>query len=1457
MLTTSYSDYQIHEVVSEALITLDEKDCFVYVNQFAGDMLEREPEELLGKHIWTEFPEAADQPVYKAYIKATQSKKHIYLEEYNSAKDKWFENHIYQSPGGVSVSFRDITERKMQEEKIRESEEKWRKLVSSIPDFIALHDLDEKFTFVNHYAEGYSEKEILGNSVYDFIAGESKEEYKRNFRECIGFNETKQFNHKAFGDNGTSRTYENVLVPIVDKNKQVVNVMAIAKDITDRLLTEEAVQAAHKSYFDIFNSSSEAIYILDEAGTFVDVNKGAEEMYQYSKEELIGQTPESVAAPGLNNIGEIFQLMQTVRTTGAAVRFDFWAARKNGEFFLKEVIVNRGTYFGKTVLIATARDITERKEAEALLHAQEKLYRKLIENSNDGVIILNAWGMFRYVAPSIKTVLGYTEEELLNTSLLDITHPDDHKKVVEIYTELLARPGLYNPEFIPRIKHKNGTWRCISGALNNLISDPVVHGVIGNFRDVTQQVLAEQAIRESEIKYRSVIDNAADAIAIYDAGGNVLDVNITGLSMLGYNKEEILQKKMDDFFTKHDQGNGSVSYEKLQPGDSDLSQRYIISKNGTLVLTEVRLQVLPDGNLLSIVRDLTERMEAQERIRKEKELSDSIISRLPGIFYLYDEEGHFIRWNKNFEKVTGYSSAEISSMHFLDFYEKESHGFIGEKMKTAFENDSPGIEVELHTKEGNNIPFYINSFTIDYEGKKCFTGIGIDLSARRKAEMEIAEKTAQIENLSDNLPETMIYQVALELDGQVHFTYVSKAVEKLIDKTAEEVLNNSMLLYDVILEEDRQKLAEAELVSFLKMSPVNVDVRMMKANGNSRWVNIRSVPRKTKDGRVIWDGVDSDITERKHVEEQLRISSEKYSSLVNSIDGIVWEIDALTNQFTFVSQQAEELFGYPVQQWITEPDFWANHMHEADRDWVVTYCTKHTREKKPYDFEYRMIAADGRVVWLHNIITVVMEKSEPVKLRGLMLDITEKKIIEKGLEDYKFALNQSSIVDVSDNNGLIQYANENFCRISGYSLEELRGQDHRILKSGYHSKEHYQNLWETVTSGRVWRSEVKNKAKNGSYYWVDSTIVPFLDDEGKPFQFITIRTDITKRKEGESLVLDTLERYDMLSKATSDTIWDWDIVHNTIIYNQGIVKNFGYTETNVKKVKEWWDMNIHPDDKKKVTVIFEKAFAKRKTVLQVEYRYRCADGTYRNILDRAFVIYDKNKKPERMIGSMQDITHEKEFAIRLEKEVIDAQEREWNQIGMELHDNVNQILAASMLLMGLGKEKMDRGQNAASIIHESEKHVGEAIAEIRRLSHQLAPVSVDNLSLEQVFESLIETVNVKKQFKVKLQMKVVRDLKIPHKLQINLYRILQAQLNNIIKHANATEVIISMKKSGDSFIFRIADNGIGFDPGAYTTGIGLENINRRAKVFSGEFTLNTAPGKGCEIIVEIPLSLLS
>jgi PAS domain S-box-containing protein len=164
-------------------------------------------------------------------------------------------------------------------------------------------------------------------------------------------------------------------------------------------------------------------------------------------------------------------------------------------------------------------------------------------------------------------------------------------------------------------------------------------------------------------------------------------------------------------------------------------------------------------------------------------------------------------------------------------------------------------------------------------------------------------------------------------------------------------------------------------------------------------------------------------------------------------------------------------------------------------------------------------------------------------------------LLLKELADIKFALDESAIVAITDQRGIINYVNDKFCEISRYSRDELLGQDHRIINSAYHPKEFIRNLWTTIAGGQVWRGEIKNRAKDGSYYWVDTTIVPFLNSDGKPYQYVSIRSDITERKRGEERIR---EQAALLDQA-QDAILVHDLAHNILFWNKGAERLYGWT----------------------------------------------------------------------------------------------------------------------------------------------------------------------------------------------------------------------------------------------------------------------------------------------------------
>jgi PAS domain S-box-containing protein len=218
-----------------------------------------------------------------------------------------------------------------------------------------------------------------------------------------------------------------------------------------------------------------------------------------------------------------------------------------------------------------------------------------------------------------------------------------------------------------------------------------------------------------------------------------------------------------------------------------------------------------------------------------------------------------------------------------------------------------------------------------------------------------------------------------------------------------------------------------------------------------------------------------------------------------------------------------------------------------------------------------------------------------------------------------------------------------------------------------------------------------------------------------------------------------------------------------------------------------------------------------------------------------------------------DVTERNQFENKITKAIIKTQEDERYEIGSELHDNVCQILASAKMSLSMVRKTLD----PATL--ESYNQCSEAILlatrEIRNLSHRLAPAFFDNTKLEEAIESLLNNFNIEEKYNICLDFdKDSRNMLIDKEIQLNLYRVLQEQLRNITKHSNCSDIDVSVFVYNNLLHMRISDNGVGFEVNDIKKGIGLTNMKRRAEVFSGKFYINTSLGKGCEVLMIIPLS---
>jgi len=483
-------------------------------------------------------------------------------------------------------------------------------------------------------------------------------------------------------------------------------------------------------------------------------------------------------------------------------------------------------------------------------------------------------------------------------------------------------------------------------------------------------------------------------------------------------------------------------------------------------------------------------------------------------------------------------------------------------------------------------------------------------------------------------------------------------------------------------------------------------------------------------------------------------------------------------------------------------------------------------------------------------------------------------------------LNQHAIVSTTDKKGNITQVNGVFCETSGYSRAELIGENHRTIKSEKHDGLFFKSLWDTISSGNVWRSVICNQKKSGEEYWLESTIVPFIDDTGEPYQYVSVSTDITALIQSE-------ERLNRSQEFSNIGTWDWNIKSGEIFWSKQIWPLFGYNKKDTETSYDNFIDAVHPSDRQ----LFSDAVINcihDGGDYDIEHRVVWLDGSVHWLHESGNTIRNKSGEVLHMLGLVQDITEKK----KTEKSLIDARDEAervniekskfLSSMSHELRTPMNAIMGFSQLLKITKSNPLNNNQeNNVDEIMMAGKHLLGLINEVLELSIIESgdiELSFDNVSLTEIINESLQLIQplAKKRgidiIIIKNNIPIDMDELFENQVNICLDKIRFKQiminlLSNAVKYNNENGTITLDCNTLEAGVFRISitDTGnglsvekqeklfipfnrLGFEQSEIEgAGIGLVLTKRLVKLMGGEINVNSKEGVGSTFWIELPL----
>jgi PAS domain S-box-containing protein len=903
-------------------------------------------------------------------------------------------------------------------------------------------------------------------------------------------------------------------------------ILGIGIDITERKRVEESLRLSEQNFRDSIEKSPLGIRIVSGDGKALYVNKALLDICGYSSLEELEAVPRNQLYTPESYAEHRERVNKRKRREYVPSNYEISIVRKDGQ--VRRLSVSRGEVLwdGERQFQIVYQDITESKRAEEALQWSQAQYQDLYDNAPVAYYSLDTDGRIKRVNKAGLKLLGYSREELQKMKFLEIYADESKAKAEKLFERFRQGIGWENEDMV--YQRKNGE------KVHGLLSvSPILdeNGRVLESRsvvvDVTERKKAEEALRESEERYRALFDRSLDCVFVHDFEGNFLDANEAALKLLGYEREDIPHLNFASLLSQDQLLKALTTLQELK--DIGVQKRVnefrLRCKDGSFVDVEVIGAVIyHEGKpyaVQGVGRDITEHKRAEEALQKSEERYRQLAENAgEAIFVVQDGMIKFM--NPKGEELSGYSLEELASMPFVKFIHPDDSDMVFDRYARRLKGEAvPQIyEFRIIRKDGDIRWGELNAVPISWEDRPAVLCFMSDVTERKRAEEALRQSEERyrtiLEEMGDGYFET-------DLAGNI--TFVNDAMIRRLGYSKEEL---TRMNYRALRpKEEAKAVFEAYNRMYKTGEPLHdFSTEIICKDGSHIFAETSAFPIRNDKGEIIgFRGIRRDITERKQVEEALRQSEGRYRTILEEMEEGYYEVD-LAGTFTFVNDAMSRILGYSRDELIGMN--YKIYTPKEDAKAIFQAYNRVYRTGEPLKW-YPMaeLRKDGTLILAEDsVLPLRNEKNEVIGFRGISRNVTERKKAEEALrqseERYRAILEEmeDSYFEV-DLGGHLTFVNNSVCRNLGYSRKELIGMSYK----GFTAEDDINSVFRVFNE--VYRTGVPNKGfpwkiirKDGTHGFAETSISLLQNDKGEIIRFRGVGRDITERmKMEEQLIL--------------------------------------------------------------------------------------------------------------------------------------------------------------------------------------------------------------------------------------------------------------------------------------------------------------------------------------------------